>query len=74
MYPSNSPNETASGGMNMNALRNRRGQGTTEYILVVGIAVAIAVGILWKNLAGPNGELSKKVDEITSGISTVKVK
>jgi hypothetical protein len=53
----------------MRTLKSRKGQGTTEYILVIGIAVAIAVGVLWNKMKKP---LETKVDTIVTGINTVK--
>ncbi len=29
---------------------NRRGQGTTEYIVILAIVVAIAIGVIWMKL------------------------
>ena len=49
-----------------NILRKRHGQGTTEYIVILGIAVALAVGIFWSRLKQP---LQNKVIDISNKIS-----
>ena len=48
-------------------LRCRKGQGTTEYIVIMAIAVALAVGIFWKVIKDP---LKTRVAEISTGIQT----
>jgi hypothetical protein len=50
----------------MSILRHRKGQGTTEYILVIGIAVAIAVAVLWTKM---RAGLNTKVDTIVRDIN-----
>lgn len=52
-------------------LHSKKGQGTTEYIVILAIVVAIAVTIVWHNLGGNNGVLSAKVGQITNKINEV---
>jgi hypothetical protein len=51
----------------MKNLLNKRGQGTTEYIVILAIVVALAVGIFWGKLKGP---LNDKVQKIADSIAT----
>jgi|GEM_PF-2327371 len=44
-----------------------KGQGMTEYVVILGIIVAIAVGVLWRVL-GP--AISTKVQSIANMVST----
>lgn len=46
---------------------SRKGQGMTEYIVILGIIVAIAVGVFWKQF-GP--ALQTKVTSIANMVST----
>ena len=47
-------------------LKNQRGQGTTEYIVILAIVVAIAVGIFY----GPIKQaLTNKVGEVSTNIA-----
>jgi hypothetical protein len=50
-------------------LRSRKGQGTTEYIVILAIAVALAVGIFWTKLRDP---LRNKVQDISQDIAGIK--
>ena len=50
-----------------NFLRNRKGQGTTEYIVIMAIAVALAVGLFWNTI---KGKLGARVTDIATGIET----
>ena len=48
-------------------LKNKKGQGTTEYIVILGIVVAIAITVFWKQIGSV---LSGKVSSIGQSIST----
>ena len=45
--------------------KNRKGQGTTEYIVIMAIAVGLVVTIFWSQI---KGRLTTKVTEISTGI------
>ncbi len=44
-------------------MRNRKGQGTTEYIIILAIAVSLALVAFW-------GKIKPKLDEKIDGIAT----
>jgi hypothetical protein len=48
-------------------LRSRKGQGTTEYIVIIAIAVLFAVGVFWRVL---QPKLATKVSAIGSAIDS----
>ena len=50
-----------------NVLKNRKGQGTTEYVVILAIAVALAATIFWPAV---KGVLTPKVTAITQGIQS----
>ena len=40
--------------------KNNKGQGMTEYIVILGLIVACAVGVFWTQISGAiNGKVSK---------------
>ena len=49
----------------MHLWKNRKGQGTTEYIVIMAIAVGLVVTIFWSQI---RGLLVTKVGEISTGI------
>ena len=51
-----------------NPIKSEKGQGTTEYIVILGIVVAIAMALVWGKLQGKLGE---GVDKIGNAVSTV---
>ena len=51
----------------MRKLMNRKGQGTTEYIVILGFIVAIAVALIWGNM---QGGLNHKMTNVTSILNT----
>ena len=54
----------------MRLLRNKKGQGTTEYIAIVAIAVGIAIALIW-NLF--QGQLSTALTGIGQQINKIVV-
>jgi hypothetical protein len=52
----------------MNVFKNRKGQGTTEYIVILAVVVAALV-IFWPRI---KDALSVRVTETTRGISSVR--
>jgi hypothetical protein len=52
---------------NMKTLFDKKGQGMTEYIVILGIIVAIAVALLWPKL---NAALTGKLDNIAASIKS----
>jgi len=53
--------------MNRQKLRSRKGQGMTEYVIVLGIIIAIAVGIFWDKF---KPAIQVKVNSIANMVST----
>lgn len=51
----------------MKSLRNKKGQGTTEYVVILGLIVAIAVAVIWN---GMGNSLNTKMTKITSVLNT----
>jgi hypothetical protein len=51
----------------MHQLKKKDGQGTTEYIVILAIVVALAVGIFWGKLRAP---LQTKVNDIVRSVQS----
>ena len=49
----------------LSCLKNQKGQGTTEYIIILAIAVSPALVVFWDQI---KPKLSDKVGKIASGI------
>jgi F0F1-type ATP synthase membrane subunit b/b' len=49
----------------LNYLKNRKGQGTTEYIVILAIAVGIVMSIFWPKI---RTALTDKTGKIVQGI------
>jgi Flp pilus assembly pilin Flp len=47
--------------------KHKKGQGMTEYVVILGLIIALAVGVVWKKF-GP--ALQTKVDSIANMVST----
>jgi len=52
----------------MRLLRNKKGQGTTEYIAIVAIAVGIAIALIWNVF---KGQLQTALNSIGTQINSI---